>query len=92
MNKTELISDVAKRTGLTKSYAALAIDTAIEIVKEEVKSGGSVQLIGFGTFERRDRAAHSGFNPATNEKIEIAASKVPAFKPGKQFKDEVNNK
>lgn len=49
-----------------------------------------VQLIGFGTFERRERAARSGFNPATNEKIEIAASKVPAFKPGKQFKDEVN--
>lgn len=90
MNKTQLISAVAERTGITKSNAALAIDTAIEIVKEEVKSGGSVQLIGFGTFERRDRAAHSGFNPATNEKIEIAASKVPAFKPSKQFKDEVN--
>ena len=72
-------------------YAALAIDTAIDIVKEEVKSGGSVQLIGFGTFERRDCAARSGFNPATNEKIEIAVSKVPAFKPGKQFKDEENN-
>jgi DNA-binding protein HU-beta len=91
MNKTQLISAVAERTGIAKSNAALAIDAAIDIVKDEIKSGGSVQLIGFGTFERRDRAARSGFNPATNEKIEIAASKVPAFKPGKQFKEEVNN-
>ena len=91
MNKTQLVNAVAERTGLAKSDAALVVDTAIEIVKEKVKSGGSVQLIGFGTFERRERAARAGFNPATNEKIEIAASKVPAFKPGKQFKEEVNN-
>ena len=91
MNKTELVAAIAAEAEISKKDAEAAVKAFVEVVSDELQKDGKVQLIGFGTFERRERAARAGFNPATNEKIEIAASKVPAFKPGKQFKEEVNN-
>lgn len=90
MNKTELIAAVAEASGLSKKEAAKAVDATFEAVSNTLKEGNKVQLIGFGNFEVRERAARKGRNPQTGEEIEIAASKVPAFKPGKALKDAVN--
>ena len=92
MNKTELVAAVAEKTGLTKKDAEKALCALIETVKEEVAKNEKVQLIGFGTFEVRDRAARDGINPATGKTIKIPATKVPAFKAGKALKDLVNKK
>ena len=88
MNKTQLIAAAAQKAGVTQKDAGKVIDAAIEAVFEALKRE-SVQIVGFGTFEVRKRAAREGINPATGEKIKIAAFKVPAFKPGKAFKDAV---
>ena len=88
-NKAELVDNVAKVTGLTKKDATAAVDAVFSSIQENLAKGEKVQLIGFGTFEVRNRAARKGRNPQTGKEIEIAASKVPAFKPGKALKDAV---
>lgn len=89
MNKTDLIAAVSERTELTKKEAGHVVNVVFEIISETLAKGESVQLIGFGNFEVRDRAARKGRNPQTGEEIEIPASKSPAFKPGKQLKEAV---
>ena len=89
MNKTELIAAIASKTELSKKDAEKALKAFTDVVTEELKKGEKIQLVGFGTFEVRDRAAREGKNPATGEKITIAATKVPAFKAGKALKDAV---
>ncbi|QED50162.1 HU family DNA-binding protein [Cytobacillus dafuensis] len=89
MNKTELINVVAESSELSKKDATKAVDAVFDAILDALKTGDKVQLIGFGNFEVRERAARKGRNPQTGEEIEIAASKVPAFKPGKALKDAV---
>lgn len=88
-NKAQLIENVAEKTSLTKKDATTAVDAVFESIQDSLSNGEKVQIIGFGNFEVRDRAARKGRNPQTGEEIEIAASKVPAFKPGKALKDAV---
>lgn len=88
-NKAELIERVAEKTNLTKKEVTATVDALFEVIQEALQEGEKVQVIGFGNFEVRDRAARKGRNPQTGEEIEIAASKVPAFKPGKALKDAV---
>jgi DNA-binding protein HU-beta len=87
MNKTELIARVSELSDLTKKDATKAVEAVFDSISESLKTGDKVQLIGFGNFEVRERSARKGRNPQTGEEIEIAASKVPAFKPGKALKD-----
>ena len=89
MNKNEFVTAIAEKSGLTKKDAEAALNAYTEVVTDALKAGDSVQLIGFGTFEVRERAARQGRNPPTGEAIEIAAAKVPAFKPGKALKDAI---
>jgi len=89
MNKTELIAKVAELTDFTKKDAQKAVEAVLEAITGALKAGENVQLIGFGNFEVRERAARKGRNPQTGKEINIAASKVPAFKPGKAFKEAV---
>ena len=90
MNKTELISAMSEKSELTKVDAEKALKAFIDTVTEELKNGGKVQLVGFGTFETSERAARTGRNPQTGETIEIKASTSPKFKAGKALKDIVN--
>lgn len=90
MNKTELIAAISEKTGLTKKDSDAALAAVIDSIAEALKNGDKVSLIGFGTFEVRERAARVGQNPQTGEKINIAASKAPAFKAGKALKDALN--
>ena len=90
MNKTDLIEVVVKAADLKKKEAEAALNAMTEAVAEALKAGDKVQLVGFGTFEVKARAARSGRNPKTGETIEIAASKHPAFAAGKALKDAVN--
>lgn len=92
MNKSELIDKMAKETGLTKKDTEKALVAFTTIVSKELAKSNDVQLIGFGTFTVTKRAAREGINPLTKEKIKIAASKAPKFKPGKALKDLVNKK
>jgi len=87
MNKAELVDAIAKEPGLTKKDAAAALNAFTGTVSKELKKGGSVQLIGFGTFEVGKRAARTGRNPQTGEAIKIKAAKTPKFKAGKALKD-----
>lgn len=87
MNKTELIAKVAEAADLTKKDAAKAVDAVFNSISEALRNGEKVQIIGFGNFEVRQRAARKGRNPQTGEEINIAASKVPAFRPGKGLKE-----
>ena len=89
MNKTELIAAVAEKAGLSKKDADKALAAVIDSIAEELKAGKKVALVGFGTFEVKTRAARNGINPKTGETIKIAASKAPAFKAGKAFKDAI---
>lgn len=89
MNKTELIAAVAEKANLSKKDAAASVDALVATVVDTLKAGGKIQLVGFGTFEVRNRPARTGRNPRTKETITIPASKVPAFKVGKAFKDAV---
>ncbi len=89
MNKTELVAAVAEKTELTKKDATKAVEAVFDTIQETLANGEKVQLIGFGNFEVRDRAARKGRNPQTGEEIEIPASKVPAFKAGKALKEAV---
>lgn len=90
MNKGDFISAVAQESGLSKADAASAVEAMFEVIKETLKSGDTVSLVGFGTFLARDRAARTGRNPRTGESIEIKASTVPAFKAGKALRDALN--
>ena len=90
MNKAELITSMAEKSKLTKKDAELALKALIESVEESLEKGEKVQLVGFGTFETRERAAREGRNPRTKEVIKIPAATVPVFKAGKEFKDKVN--
>jgi len=90
MNKTELITAMAEASGLTKKDCDTALNAFVDTLQTALKSGDKVQLLGFGTFEVKERAARTGKNPATGATIEIPASKAPAFKPGKAFKDSVH--
>ena len=88
-NKQDLIAEVAAKTGLTKKDSEKAVNAFGEVVTEFLAKGEKVQLIGFGTFETRERAAREGRNPQTGDAIKIAATTVPAFKAGKALKDAV---
>ena len=90
MNKTELIDAVAEAADLTKAESSRAVDAVIASVTKALKGGDAVTLVGFGTFQVRDRAARIGRNPKTGDTIKIAASKNPSFKAGKALKDAVN--
>lgn len=89
MNKTELVASVAEKAGLSKKDADKAVAAFIDSVTTALKKGDKVQLVGFGTFEVRKRAAREGINPQTKKAIKIPASKSPVFKAGKAFKDAV---
>ena len=93
MNKTELVAAMADKAGISKKDADMALAAFIDVVGTELtKKDGKVQLVGFGTFEVAQRAARTGLNPLTKEKIKIKASKAPKFKAGKALKDKVNKK
>ena len=91
MNKAELITKMAQESGLSKKITEIALNSFMEVVKDTLVSGDKVQLVGFGTFEVRDRKAREGRNPRNPEEvIHIPASKAPVFRAGKQLKDAVN--
>ena len=92
MNKSELIAAIAAKTGETKKSAEATVNAFVETVTETLTKGDKVQLVGFGSFEVRKRAARKGRNPQTKEEIKIPASKAPVFKAGKALKDLVNKK
>lgn len=89
MNKSELVSAIAKEADVTKEVATSTLDATIAAVTKALKGGDSVTLVGFGTFQVKERSAREGRNPKTGETIKIAASKVPSFKAGKGLKDAV---
>tara|TARA_B100000900_G_scaffold400433_1_gene404037 strand:- start:54 stop:326 length:273 start_codon:yes stop_codon:yes gene_type:complete len=90
VNKSELIDQIAESADISKTAASRALEATIDAVAGSLKNGESVSLVGFGTFLVRERAARAGRNPKTGEAIQIAAAKVPAFKPGKALKDALN--
>ncbi|EMA6344371.1 HU family DNA-binding protein [Bacillus cytotoxicus] len=89
MNKTELIKNVAQKAEISQKEATVVVQSVVESITNTLAAGEKVQLIGFGTFEVRERAARTGRNPQTGEEMQIAASKVPAFKAGKELKEAV---
>lgn len=89
MNKTELVAAIAEKAGIAKKDAEKALAAFIDTVGTELKKGEKIQLVGFGTFEARERAARTGINPQTGKSIKIAASKNPVFKAGKALKDAI---
>ena len=90
MNKSELVAAIAEQAGLTKKDAEAALKAFVDVTSKELKEGGKVQLVGFGTFEVSERAAREGRNPQTGASMEIKASKAPKFKAGKALKDYIN--
>lgn len=90
MNKSDLVAKMADKSGLTKKDAEVALKAFIESVEEALEGGDKVQLVGFGTFETRERAERQGRNPRTKEVITIPSSTAPVFKAGKEFKERVN--
>ena len=90
LNKTHIVENVLKQVNMTKKDASLAVDAVFESISEALGKGDKVQLVGFGNFEVRSRAARKGRNPQTGEEIEIPEAKLPAFKPGKNLKEMVN--
>jgi DNA-binding protein HU-beta len=92
MNKTELVEHMAKQADVSKAAAARALEALIGAVKGTLKKGGTVALVGFGTFAVGKRAARTGRNPRTGAALKIKAAKVPKFRPGKGLKDALNNK
>ena len=89
MNKTELVAEIAKKSGLSKKDAEKALNATLDAVTEALAAGDKVQLVGFGGFETKKREARMGRNPKTKEAIEIPATKLPVFKAGKALKDKV---
>ena len=92
MNKSEFVEAIAKESGLSKKDSEKAVNAFVDVVSKTLKKKDKVQLVGFGTFETRKRAARNGRNPQTGKDIKIAAATVPAFKAGKALKDLVNKK
>ena len=92
MNKADLVAAMAEKAGVSKKDAEASLKAFTDVVAEELKKGEKIQLVGFGTFEVRQRAARKGRNPQTKEEIKIPASKAPVFKAGKALKDLVNKK
>ena len=92
MNKSDLIAAIAEKTGTTKKSAEASLNAMTEVITDALVKGDKVQLVGFGSFEVRKRAARKGRNPQTKEEIKIPASKAPVFKAGKALKDLVNKK
>jgi DNA-binding protein HU-beta len=90
VNKTELIEHIANNADISKAAAARALESTIEAVKKTLKKGGTVSLVGFGTFTVGERSTRTGRNPRTGATIEIKAAKVPKFRPGKALKDALN--
>ena len=91
MNKTELVAAMAKETNLSKKDVEDVLKSFVDVVSKELKNGGKIQLVGFGTFEVAQRAAREGINPLTKQPMKIAASKAPKFKAMKSLKEKVNN-
>ena len=90
MNKSDLIAAVAAKTGDTKKNAEASINALIDVIAESLKDGEKIQVVGFGSFEVRERAKRKGRNPQTGKEMKIAAKKAPVFKAGKALKDAVN--
>ena len=90
MNKSELIAAIAAKTGETKKNAEASINALIDVIAESLKDGEKIQVVGFGSFEVRERAERKGRNPQTGKEMKIAAKKAPVFKAGKALKDAVN--
>ena len=90
MNRMELVAAIAEQTELSKKDAEKALKAFTDVVTEELKKGGKIQLVGFGTFEVSERAAREGRNPQAGKTMTIAASKAPRFKAGKALKDALN--
>ena len=90
MNKAELVSMIAAKSNLTKKDSEMALNAFVETVQGALKKGEKIQLVGFGTFEVRQRSARNGVNPRTKQSIKIPASKAPVFKAGKALKDAIN--
>lgn len=90
MNKTDLIDHIAKQADISKAAAGRAVDSMIGAIRTTLRKGGSVTLVGFGTFVVGKRAARSGRNPRTGASIKIKAAKIPKFRPGKGLKDAIN--
>ena len=90
MNKSELIDRIAAGSDISRAAAVRALEATLDAITDSLKQSDPVALVGFGTFSVRDRAARTGRNPQTGETIEIAAARVPAFKPGKALKDALN--
>lgn len=90
MNKNELVRAIANNAGITLKDASAVLDGFVAAVTDALKAGEKIQISGFGTFEVKEKAAREGINPKTGEKIKIAASKIPAFKFGKAYKDSFN--
>ena len=90
MNKTELIDNIATQADISKAAAGRALDALVNSIKGTLRKGGTVTLVGFGTFAVGKRAARSGRNPRTGATIKIRAAKVPKFRPGKALKDAIN--
>ncbi len=90
MNKAELVSMIAAKSNLTKKDSEMALNAFVETVQGALKKGEKIQLVGFGTFEVRQRSARNGVNPRTKQSIKIPASKAPVFKAGKALKDSCN--
>jgi DNA-binding protein HU-beta len=89
VNKNELVAEVSDRTGLARADVARVVDTATEVIKASVSRGRKVALVGFGTFERRQRRPRVGRNPHTGDAVRIPARRVPSFRPGTAFRDAV---
>lgn len=90
MNKSQLIDSIASKSGLNKTQAGDALNAVMDSIGEELEKGGSISLVGFGTFNVKERKARTGRNPQTGAELKIPASKVPSFKAGKGLKDRVN--
>lgn len=91
MNKSEFIQAMSEKSGLTVKDATTALNATLEVIQESLQKGESVSLVGFGTFEVKERAARTGRNPQTKQPIEIPASKAPSFKAGKPLKESINH-
>ncbi len=89
MNKAQLVDQLASRTRLTKSQSENVLDAALEIIQKTVSKGEEVKLVGFGTFSRLARKSRTGRNPKTGQSVAIPGGKIPRFRPGKDFKDQV---
>lgn len=90
MNKSAFVAAIAEKTGFTKKDVEKMVEAYSDVIVSALKKGEKVQLVGFGTFEAKQRASREGINPQTKEKIQIEASVIPGFKAGKSFKDALN--